>query len=421
MKKNASLILVLLITFAFFSGTVGCQKLKVDNLKANYHLKAGNGLYGEEKWRQAAIEYETALQLNPELKSLYLYLGTSYSQLFRPMKKDERNEMYGTKAIDYLKKALDYYPDDDPKKEQTIFALGDIYDKMGKFEDSEQYYLMILNKDKNNPKYYYILADFYSKYNKNELAESMHLKRIALDPKDPEGYHYYGGYLSGKNLWDKSVEVHKMWIYSLYDQDQLMLKIDIEKLKTDIKQAEAVTKNIDVIRKNKLVDKTEKERLIGEAEERLKEWQPLEEMKVSLEEKTKAFEEGAKSREEKLNALDEEGKKKVMEAFYTLGVVCWTKSFRTPPHMMAAEERTKTLDEGMDALEQVLKLDPKHDMSYNFIGLIWRQRILVNNVKRDEYMAKWKENFDIATEIREKRLKKEKLREQLEQMDDSGE
>ena len=99
MKNYASSILVLFIAAAFMCGFVGCEKLKISNLQANYHLKKANRLYTDESYKNATEEYELALELNPNLKSAYLYLGTSYSSLYRPMKTGERNKEYGDKAF----------------------------------------------------------------------------------------------------------------------------------------------------------------------------------------------------------------------------------------------------------------------------------------------------------------------------------
>ena len=146
MKKNVFatfvlLSMVLVILFHF----VGCDKLKVSNFQGNYYLKQANRYYQDEVYRRAIEAYETALSYNPELKLSYIYLGTSYSQVYRPMKDTDRNREDGAKAEEYLLKAKEYEPD----REEVIIALGDLYDKMGNFEKAEEYYRMILEKKRS--------------------------------------------------------------------------------------------------------------------------------------------------------------------------------------------------------------------------------------------------------------------------------
>ena len=104
MKKYVSSVLVVFIALVFMANFTGCSKLSPSNLKANYQLKKANGYYVEEKYKKAIDAYEEALKYNPELKQIYIYLGTSYSSAYRPGKTDERNKMFGEKGVDYLKK-----------------------------------------------------------------------------------------------------------------------------------------------------------------------------------------------------------------------------------------------------------------------------------------------------------------------------
>jgi len=412
MKKYASSILLLLGVVVLALGFTGCQELLPDKLQANQHIKTGNGMYSEEKYYSALNEYGKALELNPELKALYLYIGTCNSALYKPMKADDRNKNYGEQAIEYLKKAEEAYPED----ERIVYALGDMYDKLRKFEDTEKYYLKILEKDPNAPKAYYIMADFYNKYNKTDLAKAMYERRIALDPKAPDGYLYYAGYGSDRRQWDLSIDNHEKRMLAIYDQDTLIHKLDVSRIRDELTQIEAIKKNMDTIKKHKSLAKEEKTRLIDEAQTRLDEFKPEEELTQTLAEKEKLVEEAYNARWEKIDAQPDEIKTKLADAFYTLGVVCWNKSYQTPPHLMGAEERLSAIDKGMDACNSTLRLQPDSHQAYAFIGLLWRQKIVAEPLKNDEYMAEWKKAYDKSKDLREKKLRKQKLQEQLEKM-----
>ncbi len=412
MKKYASSILVLFIAVAFMASFYGCQKLSPSNLKASYNLKKANGLYAEEKFRKAIEYYEEALELNPELKSIYVYLGTSYSSVYKPGRDDERNQEYASKAIEYLTKAKAEFPED----ENISLALSDIYDKKGDFEEAEKYYLEMRDKDTKKPQTYYILADFYSKYGKTDKATDMYEQRIELDPLSPDGYHYYGNYAAGRRDWNLSIASHEKRILAVLAPDLLTLKLEADKLKKDQEQIEAIKKNMDMIKKNKHVDKTEKERLIGEAEEKLAKFKPEEEIATTVADNEKKVEDGLKGADSLIEALDDEGKTKLAEAYYTLGVVCWNKSYQTPPHLMAPPERIETCRKGLDALDFTLKLQPENHQAFAFIGLVWRQMIIAEPLKNDEYMANWQKAMDKSKELREKQVRREQLQKQLESM-----
>lgn len=416
MKKNASSIVTLFIVFVFMFGFVGCEKLKISNLQANYHLRKANGFYADESYLNAIDEYEAALELNPKLHKVYLYLGTSYSAMFRPMKTGERNKMYGEKAVEYLLKASEAFPED----EKITYALGDIYDKRGEDKEAEKYYLKILEAAPEKPESYYILADFYKKYDKTEEAKAMYERRIGLDPKAPDGYHYYASYGADKRQWDLSIENHEKRILALYDTDTLMLKNEVDQLKKDIEQVEAIEKNMDTVRNHRSLDNAEKDRLLAESQERLDKFQPLEEMKQKLEDNEKQIEESLNNREEKFKALDDDAKGKLADAFYTLGVVCWNKSYQTPANLMGPQERIATVDKGLEACNITLSMQPEHYDAYAFIGLLWRQKIIAEPLKNDEYMKNWEKAYNKSKELRERKLRREQLKKQLEQMGTEG-
>jgi tetratricopeptide (TPR) repeat protein len=291
-----------------------------------------------------------------------------------------------------------------------------MYDKLGEFEEAEKYYLKIMEKDDQAPRSYYIMADFYNKYNKSDLAKAMYEKRIALDPKAPDGYLYYASYVSDRRQWDLSIDNHEKRILAIYDQDTLLHKLDVTRIKDELTQIEAIKKNMDTIKKHRSLGKEEKTRLIDEAQTRLDEFKPEEELNQTLAEKEKLVEEALNTKWDKIDAQTDEIKTKLAEAFYTLGVVCWNKSYQTPPHLMGPEERLVAVNKGMDACNSTLKLQPENHQAYAFIGLLWRQKIVAEPLKNDEYMAEWQKAYDKAKDLREKRLRRQKLQEKLEQM-----
>lgn len=224
MKKFSTGLLVLFVSALLLTTFTACDKLKVNNLKANYHLKSANKFYTDEKYAKAIKEYEEALKYNPKLEQALFYLGTSYAMIYKPGDESEKNKANGENAKKYLEEALKQ----NSEKKEIIMALGDIFDKMSDFSQAETYYLKLLQSDSQNPKAYYVLANFYSKYegdtekapNAKEKAIEMFEKRIALNPEDPDGYNYLANYYKDKRNYEKAIENYNKRI-ALLDKTNL--------------------------------------------------------------------------------------------------------------------------------------------------------------------------------------------------------
>jgi tetratricopeptide (TPR) repeat protein len=411
MKKKGFFQFVLLSTIfiLFISGFPGCQKLKTSNLRANYHFNKANDLYREEKYKNAIKEYEETLKLNPDLNSAYIYLGTCYSQIYHPGKNNPGNKEAGEKAIRYLMRAKEAFPDE----KNVIYALSEIYDKMGNFEESEKYLKMILEKEPNNPVIYYVLADIYSKYNKRELSESMFEKRISLDPGNPEGYHYYSNYLANMHKWDEAIGNGEKRVYAIHDPGIIPLLNDVGKMKSELEIIEAIESNIKTIRKHTKLTRTEKDRLLKEAKERLQKFQSKEEMSKEIARKEKEMKKRIGSADKKIAALSEDSKKEIIDALYTLGYICWEKLYHKPTGIRFDFD---VIDKGMAAIHTVLELDPKHDSAMVCLNLLWRQKCIGDPLKCKEYLAKAEALLARAKRIRERRVRNEKIKRQLENM-----
>lgn len=330
-KKNLTLLCVSLIIVVFMVNFPACENIKASHLKANYYLKKANNYYSEEMYKKAAEEYETALELNPGLKFVYAYLGTSYSSLYNPMKDNEKNKMYSQKAIEYLLKAKAF----DPGNQQIIAALGDIYEKMGNIEEAGKYYREILEKNPNDPNSYYLLAHFYTKNGKLDSAELMYQQRIQLNPQDPDGYHYYAGFLQDHRRWKEAIDNHEKRLHA-------------------------------------------------------------------LETTSKTF--------------DPDKKQEVAEAYYSIGHVCWNWSYQTREIYMSPQERNSIIEKGLQNLKKAIEIAPGYPDPYAYIGLLYREKIKVDPLKREELVKLNEEYNKKFTEILQRKKRSEEYRKQLEEM-----
>jgi tetratricopeptide (TPR) repeat protein len=391
----------------------GCEKLKMSNLEANYNLKRANKLYTDEQYRGAIKAYETALELNPKLTFIYKYLGTSYSQVYRPGKLgDDRNTSDGEKAVEYLKKALEIEPDN----EKIIVALGDIFDKKGNMEEAENHYLKILEKAADEPKSYYTLANFYQNNGNSEKAEEMYLQRIELNPEDPDGYHYYISFLQDVRRWEELIGIHKKRLYAILDSTIILTMREIDKLTNDADTINKVTEHIETLKKHKGIDEEERQLLLAETRQKLEGLLSLEETEKKIEELNAELEKKIKRAEATIDALEPEEKQTVSEIYYALGNVCWNWSFQTPKNMMDEKERDGIITKGLAALQRATEIVPDYANPYSYMGLLWRERIKVNPLKKAEYVKKNEEFNKKFKDIYERKLRSKKYKEALERM-----
>lgn len=548
MKKNvfATFVLLSMVLVILFHFT-GCEKLNVSNLRGNYYLKQANRYYQDEVYRRAIEAYENAIKEyekiskdNPNLKLINIYLGTSYSQVYRPMKQDKRNEDDFRNAALYLGKAMahiqendykrgeqiwaqilrkydltltdedleqrigeiystdpesflkelgsgDTAPDKDtflkalgsndlvldkdamsrlfpevenlemirikkpkiegyePKREEVIVALGDLYDKGGIFEKAEEYYQMILEKKKREfdtlkeeakdsqetteesqkmisekmegvIKAYYTLANFYEKNGKTELAEGMYKQRIELDPKDPEGYHYFVGFLQNQRRWEEAITNHEKRLYAMLNPDIIDILHEIDQLQVDTEEVKKANEFIETVKKNRRVSAEEKQRLIVEAEGRIEGKLPVDEAEKKLEELKQDLEKKVKRAEAIADTLDEDEKQKVAETYYSIGNVCWNWSYQTPADFMSPELRKPIIEKGLASLDKATKLTPDYADPYAYMGLLWREMIKVDPLKREQFIKKNEEYNKKFTDIYKRKKRQEEYKKQLEEM-----
>jgi tetratricopeptide (TPR) repeat protein len=392
----------------------GCEKLKIDNLRANHHLQKANDHYTKEKFKKAIEEYETALQYNPKLEFVYFYLGTANALMYKPGKDTERNKDYGDNALKYLLKAKEVEPEENQVK--VTLSLGDIYDKMENFEEAEKYYLQILNEAPDKADTYYILADFYSKYGKLMEAESMYEKRIALNPDDPSGYFFYANFLGNRRKFDEAIKYHEKRIHTMVDPEIERVQSEVDKLTATVENIEKIQKFMETVKKNRRVDKAEKERILTEKTKQIEELGNLEELNAQIEEKTAIVNGKLEKIEEVMLAFEEDKRKVLARANYTIGVVCWNKSYQTGPNMMAPEERLAVADLGFKFLGRATKLDVDYPDPWAYMKLLYLEKVKAEPLKREEYMASGDEAGAKFLKLRKKLMEHEAYMRQLEQV-----
>ena len=214
-RQRTSIALIGILVLAVAFASVGCEKLNVKKLQANYYFNKANQLFRDAKYSKAIVEYENALSKNPNLMEAYRFLGECYKSLYLPGKTTPENVEKATKALDALKKAQEM----EPTNKDIIYSLGDMYDRLKNFDEAEKMYVKIIDLEPGNMSNYYVIAEFYKRYagDKKELkikAENMYLRRIETDPENVQGYAYMANYYDQlpptefKDKFDRALSYH---------------------------------------------------------------------------------------------------------------------------------------------------------------------------------------------------------------------
>jgi tetratricopeptide (TPR) repeat protein len=100
------------------------------------------------------------------------------------------------------------------------------------------------------------------------------------------------------------------------------------------------------------------------------------------------------------------------EAWYTLGVNCWARSYNGKD-TISQEEREMVVDKGIMALDKALKLDPNYFEALSYINLIYREKskalqAVGKNAEAGQAWAKADEYQKQAIELRKSQTAKPK-------------
>jgi tetratricopeptide (TPR) repeat protein len=393
-------------------GFTACDKLRMSNLRANYYLRQGNGFYQEEKYKKAIEAYEKALSFNQDLKLIYFHIATSYSSLYKADKETDTNKMYGEKALEYLKKAREYQPDNI----QIVNVLGDLYEKMNKIDEAEECYLKIMEKSGKNPKAYYVVANFYQNHDQVKKAEDMYKQRIDMEPENPEGYHYIAGFYQNQNDWYKAVENYELMISALIDPSAVKVQREIQQYNESLDKIKIKKEYMANVKKNTAIPADQRNEIIAKTTKELEEIGSEAEIAKKIEERKKEVAELKKQADIKVNSLSEAKKNEVAEAYYMLGLVLWNQSHQTSPEYMGPQERMQVIAKGIEVSQKAVELKKNYYEPWSIIALLQLQKIKANPLKEAEYRALWQVAYDKAISIRDRNVRKEKLQKELEAM-----
>ena len=239
-------------------------------------------------------------EVAPELTVAYFYLGNSYDNMFRPGRRGEpENDALLEKAVENYAIAAEriqeprmkrlsmeylvatYGPDklDDPGQAEPIvrnmielspeestnyFALANIYENSGRYEEAEEILGNARNARPDDPAVYLQLAAFYNRQGDFEMTMEALRERAAREPNNPEAYYTIATY-----FWEKAFRDFRLTDdeKKQYVMDGLMAINQALDIKDDYMEA-MVYKNILLrMQANTTTDQEEQDALIAEADE----------------------------------------------------------------------------------------------------------------------------------------------------------
>src|SRR5262245_11688660 len=194
MGKSWSRVVAVGLLAAAAMAVTGCGQIGM--LKAKMAFKDANALYQGQDYRAAAKKYEEVLSNDPDLTYAYFFLGNSYDQHYRSVKKgDPANDELLTKAIDNYKKSAEV--EKDPKiKRLALDYLVSAYgpDKLNDPAQAEPILINMIQMDPKDTTSYFGLANIYEQSGDYERAEKMLTDARDAKPGDAAVYMQLAGF-----------------------------------------------------------------------------------------------------------------------------------------------------------------------------------------------------------------------------------
>jgi tetratricopeptide (TPR) repeat protein len=163
MTRRAKLMLGLLAILAL--AVTSCAKLQ-----ARDNLNKGVRAFRDAHYDNAVKYFQQAVQLDPDLTTAEIYLGTAYAQQYVPNSRGAENDKAAQMAIQTFEHVLQR----DPNNVNAIAGLASMYQNLGQedtknLRKSHDYYMKYAALDDKNPVPFYAIGslDWLMVFDKN--------------------------------------------------------------------------------------------------------------------------------------------------------------------------------------------------------------------------------------------------------------
>src|SRR5215470_18967384 len=145
--RHSKLMLAFLAVLALASAS--CAKLQ-----ARDNLNKGVRAFRDTHYENAVQYFKKAVELDPDLTTAEIYLGTAYAQQFVPNGRGEDNDKNAKLAIQTFEDVLKH----DSANVSAIAGLAGIYQNTNDFKKAHEYYGKYAQLDATNPTPYYAIG-----------------------------------------------------------------------------------------------------------------------------------------------------------------------------------------------------------------------------------------------------------------------
>jgi tetratricopeptide (TPR) repeat protein len=243
-----------------------------------------------------------------------------------------------------------------------VYKPGDDSDKNKEYGAKATEYLQkALELDAENKNIIQALGDINDKMRNFELAEKYYLQVQKFTPNDPASYYNLAGFYNNNAKYDKAIEMYE------------------QRIALDPANPEGYLYLADFFQNKRKWDDAIKNH----------------ELRI-----------------EKIGALQMDEKERtdlLAEAYYRLGVVCWNKSYQTPPDVMGSVERLQVVEQGFKALNKATELSPNFPDPWAYMGLLYRQKAIAEPLNAAKYTKESETMVSKFQELRKRKLATEQF------------
>lgn len=243
-----------------------------------------------------------------------------------------------------------------------VYKPGDDSEKNKEYGAKATEYLQkALELDPENKNIIQALGDINDKMRNFELAEKYYLQVQKFTPNDPASYYTLAGFYNNNAKYDKAIEMYE------------------QRIALDPANPEGYLYLADFFQNKRKWDDAIKNH----------------ELRI-----------------EKIGASEMDEKEKtefLAEAYYRLGVVCWNKSYQTPPDVMGSVERLQVVEQGFKALSKATELSPNFPDPWAYMGLLYRQKAIAEPLNAAKYTKESEAMVAKFQDLRKRKLATEQF------------
>ena len=166
-----------------------------DKFQSRSEIRSGNESFRVGKYDTALARYDRALQLDPGEKKIYKNIGLAYMGMYQPGSNHPKDVEYAQKAIDYLKKYIEAYPDDKKAPEYLVT----MYLNAKRVDDALAFFQDYAQKHPEDAKARETMANLY--FQKADFPKGVQMMEEAMKITGPKKETYE---TIGAQAWDKA-------------------------------------------------------------------------------------------------------------------------------------------------------------------------------------------------------------------------